>query len=187
VAGEEVVRERRPVRATVLDMVRSLGLLAVIVALTLVFVPGLLHPSHAQRYPAASYVDEVTGFHDVTGRAAWVPADLPSGWRANGASLPYREHTAHLHIGWVTPTAQYAGLEESNQPAQSFVSVVLGARGRVVTGSVDIAGASWSRRTSSRGEQSLVRTVGGVTIVITGSATTLQEQQLAAALRPAAR
>jgi hypothetical protein len=142
----------------VLDMVRSLGLMLVIVAVTLVFVPGLFRPSHSQRVQPVSYADDAAGFRQVTGIAAVTPAGLPSGWRANSARLTHRGTTATLYIGWVSPTNKYAALYESNATP-------------IPVGS------------AAPGDHSLRRTIGKLTIVITGSADAAELSQLATSLR----
>jgi Protein of unknown function (DUF4245) len=168
-------------------MVRSLGVVAVIAAVTLIFVPGLFHPNKSQRFPAIDYSDYVSGFHQVTGRQALVPSSLPKGWAANAGMLTGPAAVEHLHVGWATPGANYAGLEESVGPMAAFVPTVLGVKGNRVTGSVLIAGQRWQTRTSSRGESSLSRTIDGVAVVVTGSATGAQLQDLAASLQPSLR
>jgi hypothetical protein len=174
---------------TVLDMVRSLGLIAVIVAITLIFVPNLVHPGKSSKLASANYSDDTVGFRQVTHHDALAPVGLPKGWYANGATFANSgTKTAHLHIGWVTPNKKYAGLDESNATAPAFIVTVLGKAGAHVTGQVAIAGASWAERTSGRGERSLTTTTpDGITIVITGSASAVQQQQLAAALQPDTR
>ncbi|HWA66743.1 MAG TPA: DUF4245 domain-containing protein [Mycobacteriales bacterium] len=168
--------------ATLWDMVRSLGVMAVVVALTLIFVPGLLHPSKSQRFAAVSYSDYTAGFKQVTGIDALVPTGLGPKWYANSANLKYAGKHAHLHIGWVTPTKDYAALEESNSPANAFIESVLGSRGLTVTSKHYMNGVAWDRRVSANGERSLTCTVGKVTVVITGSASETQDDILAAAL-----
>jgi hypothetical protein len=189
VTSAEPVREvaHRPKRGreTAFDMVRSLGVVGVILALTLIFVPGLLHPSKSQQFPAVDYSDYVSGFLRVTSTEALVPASLPSGWKANAGALSGPAVIEHLHIGWATPGSQYAGLEESVGPMNGLVRTVLGDRGEKVTGSVGIAGATWQTRTSARGELSLSRTIGSVAVVVTGSATPARLQLLAGSLHPA--
>jgi hypothetical protein len=184
VAGD-VVRPKRTA-ATILDMVRSLGVMLVVVALTLIFVPGLLHPSKSQRFAPVGYADYVAGFQQVTGLRALVPTGLATPWYANSATLHHSGKEAHLHIGWVTPTNDYAALEESNGATKTFIRGVIGARGLQVTSQVQVAGATWARSVSDSGEQSLTRTTLGVTIVITGSASVVQQERLAATLTPAA-
>jgi hypothetical protein len=181
VTSTDVVRPKRG-RESVADMVRSLGLIVVIVAVTLIFVPGLLHPGKSQRFPAVDYSDYVSGFHQLTGKAALTPSSLPSGWRANAGALTGTPATEHLHIGWAAPGTSYAGLEESVEPMPGFATSVLGARGARVTGQARIGGATWQTRTSSRGEYSLSRTVRGIAVVITGSGSDAELQLLAASL-----
>jgi Protein of unknown function (DUF4245) len=177
----QVVKPKRAA-ATLLDMVRSLGVLVIVVAVTLIFVPELLHPNKSERFQAADYSDYVAGFQQVTGLSALVPTGLAKPWYANAGSLKYSGKTAHLHIGWVTPNKEYAALEESNGPASSFVTAVIGAPGLKVTGTQLINGSVWSRSVSAQGEGSLTRTTNGITVVITGSASLAQQEQLAASL-----
>jgi Protein of unknown function (DUF4245) len=182
VTTTEVARPKRG-RQSATDMLRSLAVVAGVVAVTLVFVPGLLHPGKSQRFPASSYTDDVAGFRQLSGRPALSPSGLPSGWTANAASLTGAAGTAHLHIGWATPGAHYAGLEESVAPASRFVPTVLGAGLDDVSGHVDLGGVTWRTLTSARGEYSLFATRHGVTAVVTGSAPDAQLRTLAALLR----
>ena len=131
-------------------MIRSLGLIVAIVAVTLIFVPGLLHPSKSQRFPAVDYSDYVTGFHQLSGRTALSPASLPKGWEANAAALTGTA-TAHLHIGWATPGAKYAGLEESVQSSSDVRALGPGPRGT--------AASAACRSTGRRGRSARHRVV----------------------------
>jgi hypothetical protein len=181
VTSAEVAPPKRG-RETASDMVRSLGLIAVIIAVTLIFVPGLLHPSKSERFPAADYSDYVSGFHQVTGKTAITPSPVPSGFTANAAALTGPAAAEHLHIGFAVTGARYAGVEESVGPTAAFVSSILGVRGGTVTGHVRIDGANWAASTSARGEDSLTHTVRGITVIVTGSATEEQLRSLAASL-----
>jgi len=182
-AGEQVAPPKS-ISQVLLDMVRSLGVVAVIVAITLLFVPNLLHPGKSSRVQPVDYSEDAVGFRQLAGVPAYAPVGLPSGWYANGASLPHNRAMVHLHIGFVTPDKNYAGLEESDGPAAAFIASVLGTRGATVSGQVNEGGRAWAVRTSSAGERSITTTDGNVTIVITGSASAAQQQQLARALRP---
>ncbi|HVW80715.1 MAG TPA: DUF4245 domain-containing protein [Mycobacteriales bacterium] len=173
------------ITATLWDMVRSLGVMAVVVALTLVFVPGLLHPNKSQRFPAVSYSDYTIGFKQISGVPALVPSGLASGWYANSGALTHEAAVANLRIGWVTPAKHYLALDESNGPASQFISRVLGTDGLRVTGREPIGDATWTESTSDQGERSISRTVNGITVVITGSGTAAEQAALAGALRAA--
>jgi hypothetical protein len=186
-AADQAGKPKR-MSATIFDMVRSLGVLVIVVAVTLVFVPGLLHPSKSQRYQPVPYSDDTQGFQQVTGLPPLVPTGLDKPWYANSASLKYGSKTAHLHIGWVTPTNEYAALEESNTSSSAFIQAELGERGLKTVGAQLIGGLSWAQRVSEQGERSLTCTTGAITVVITGSASQPQLDQLAGALhiRPSA-
>jgi hypothetical protein len=168
---------------TALDMVRSLGLIAVIVAVTLIFVPGLIHPGKSVRAAPVDYSDVVSGFHQVTGKAALTPTPLPGGWAANAATLTGPTSAEHMHVGFAVPGTEYAGLEESVAPAVTFAKAIVGASGAIPIDHITLAGSRWLVSTSSRGEYTLRRTTGGVTVIVTGSATAAQLQALAASLR----
>jgi hypothetical protein len=175
----------KSVRQTVLDMFRSLGLMVVIIAITLIFGPNQIHPGKSSRVQPANFSSDAVGFRQVSGQPALIPAGLPSGWYANGATFTRSgTSTAHLHIGWVTPDKKYVGLDESNAAAPGFIASILGRRGATSTGSVSIAGSGWDLRTSSTGELALTSTQDAITVVLTGSASADQQQQLAAALQP---
>lgn len=174
----------KPVRQVIFDMIRSLGVVAVIVAVTLIFVPNLIHPGKSSKVQPANYSDDAVGFRQVAGSPAYTPVGLPSGWYANAATFSRAKSVAHLHIGWVTPDKKYAALEESNGPATAFIAKTLGKGSESGSGRELVSGRSWTIRTSNRGERSLTATLAGVTIVITGSASSAQEQQLAGALQP---
>jgi hypothetical protein len=180
----QIVKPKRG-SETMLDMTRSIGLILVVLAVTLVFVPGLLHPNNSDKFPAVDYSSYVSGFKTVTGKPALIPLPQPSGWKANAGTLTGPAAIEHLHVGFVVPGSQYAGLDESVGPMDALVSKVLGTRGLATTGSTPINGATWQARTSARGEIAITRRTGGVNIVITGSATAEQLETLAASLRPA--
>ncbi|HTW19886.1 MAG TPA: DUF4245 domain-containing protein [Mycobacteriales bacterium] len=181
----EVAQPTKRARQSAADMIRSLGLVGIIVGVSLIFVPGLLHPSKSQRYQAVDYSDYVSGFRQLTGKSALVPRGLPSGWAANGATLVGSATTAHLHIGWATPGSKYAGLEESVAPAAGFVQSVLGVPSSASTTAAVLADQTWRTTQSKVGEYSLFRTVHGITVVITGSASDQELDQLAASVQPA--
>jgi hypothetical protein len=164
-------------------MVRSLGLVALVVAASLIFVPGLFHPSKSQRFPGANYRDYVAGFRQLTGQSAYTPTTLFHGWSANAASLTGSKTTAHLHIGWVTPNSKYAGLEESVSSPAGFVRSVLGVSITAVTGNVTLGANNWQTLRSARGEYSVVRVSNGVTLVVTGSASIEEIDMLAGSLQ----
>ena len=113
-------------------------------AVTLIFVPGLLHPNKSQRFQAVAYADYVAGFRQVTGLAALVPAGLPNGWYANSADLTAPGRPPTCTSAGSAPTNQYAALEESIDDAQRrSLQAMLGAPGLRVCSSH--RGLPWRR------------------------------------------
>jgi hypothetical protein len=180
------VAKPKSAKDVIFDMVRSLGLILVILAMTLIFVPGLLHPSKSQQVQAVDYSDVVIGFKQVTGQLADVPANLPTTWKATSRSLTHKGSYAHLHIGFVAPDNNYAAVEEATGTPTKLIQQILGTKGLVQATTTTINGTTWSERTSSRGEASLVRASRGVTVIITGSASRANQATLAASLHPSA-
>jgi hypothetical protein len=179
----EVARPRRA-RQTVFDMLRSFGLMVLVVGVTLLFVPSLLHPSAKDKFPAFDYSDVSEGFHQVSGVEPLVPSGLPSGWRATAGTLTGTRADEHMHVGFAAPGSSYAGLDEAVGPSTALVSSVLGPAGTTGHGSVMVDGARWQRRASSRGEVALVHRSGPLTVVVTGSASQSSLVALAGSLQP---
>jgi len=179
----DVVRPRRP-QQTFTDMARSLGLMALVIAGLLLVGPArtLVFPGGA-RMPAADYREQVIAFKRVVGQVL-APGTLPKAWRANAATFTVIRPGigAVLHIGWATPGAHFAGLDEASGPVGTLVRRVLGPVGNTVSGMVVINGAPWEVRRSSRGETALTRSDGKVSAVITGSASDASLRLLAASL-----
>ena len=167
------------------DMVRSLGLMAVIVA-ALLFIGAryLIMPGSADRFPAVDYSGVVQAYPDAVGAAVLAPTGLPSSWRANAARLTHPSAAVtQMHIGWATPGSRFAGLDEANGQPTALLGSVLGVKGLDVQGTTTVDGAVWQQRVSSRGEHALTRQLGPITVVISGNATDAQLRQLAASLR----
>ena len=181
VGDADVVVPARPVK-TFTDMGRSLGLMAVVIAGLLLLGPArtLVFPGGATMKPV-DYRAQVAAFAKVAGRVL-SPVGLPSGWRANAARFNSSGHAARLHVGFATPGAKFAGLDETNGTAARLIGDVLGSRGATVTGTTTIGGQVWDERRSDRGEEALTLTTGGLTVVVTGSASDAQLRALAGSL-----
>ncbi|HET7312322.1 MAG TPA: DUF4245 domain-containing protein [Mycobacteriales bacterium] len=177
----DVVVPARPLK-TFSDMARSLGLMAVVIAALLLLGPArtLIFPGAATMKPV-DFSDQVSAFGKVAG-SVLAPVGVPRDWRANAATFGSHGHIARLHVGFATPGSRYAGLDETNGSAAPLIADVLGARGSAVTGTTTIGGETWQLRRSDRGEEALTATTGGLTVVVTGSATDEQLRMLAGSL-----
>jgi hypothetical protein len=111
-----------------------------------------------------------------------VPAGLSARWRPTSSRVTRDDaERVVFRIGYVTPADKWAGLVESDKP--SLLADEIG-RDRKPAGSVDVAGTRWTRYPGRQGgEQSLVRTAGGATYLVTGSAKLDELRKLAEALR----
>lgn len=176
---------RRGRGGTVWDMVRSLGILLVIVGV-IVVVRG--HYTGA----AVHTVDPVPAYDGASHVARFtlsVPTGLPVSWRVTSARADVaepgeRRGPVTLHVGFLTPGEQYAQLTESDQPGLNSVDDQI-ADGARPAGAVDVAGARWQRWPSAKSDETvLVRQAGGVTYSVTGSASLPQLRQLAGSLAP---
>ena len=178
------VARPRAARFVMGDMVRSLGLLLVIIVGLLFLGPArsLILPGSKDKMPAIDYSGAVRGFAEVTGRSALVPQALPSSWHANAANVASATTTAHLHIGWAVPGTAFAGLDEGNGNADSLLRQVTGSSSLQSQGDTTIDGATWTVRRSDRDETVYTRTINGVFVVITGNATDAQLRLLAQSL-----
>jgi Protein of unknown function (DUF4245) len=177
----DVVVPARPVK-TFTDMARSLGLMAVVITALLLLGPArtLVFPGDSTMKPV-DYSHQVSAFAEVAG-SVLSPVGVPHGWRANAARFDRSRGSARLHIGFATPGSHFAGLDETNGPAAALIANVLGARAATVTGTTTIDGDTWELRRSDRGEEALTLTTGGLTVVITGSASDQQLRTLAGSL-----
>jgi len=87
-----------------------------------------------------------------------------------------------LEIGYLTPSEEFAGFVVSDDPEADPVTAVL--EGAQEEGTVDIRGERWTRSTTADDETALSREVGGVTVLVTGSATEDELEAVAAAVEP---
>ena len=87
-----------------------------------------------------------------------------------------------LEMGYLTPTEAYAGFVVSDDPRADPVAAVLD--GAEEQGAVDVDGEQWTRSVTEKDETALVREDGEVTVVVTGSASDEELEEVAAAVEP---
>ena len=87
-----------------------------------------------------------------------------------------------LELGYLTPAREYAGFLVSDDPRAAPLRAVLD--GAEEQGTVDVAGETWTRSTTERDETALTREADGITVVVTGSASDDELEEVAAAIRP---
>ncbi|MGY1748475.1 DUF4245 domain-containing protein [Modestobacter sp. SYSU DS0511] len=180
-AGASAPPVDRMQRFTPANMVRSLLPLVVICLVIVGFTALRQNPEDPIREVAIAGTVERTAA--AAGHPLPVPQGLPDSWRPTSVRTDVQAPVT-LQIGWYTPGEEYAGFVVSDAPdAAALTDVLDDATG---DGSTEVDGETWQRLTSARGETVLTRTDGPSTLLITGSATDTELEQLAAAVEPLA-
>ena len=146
--------KKRRGRETVLDMVRSLGVVFLLVIPLWFF--GQASPQDSKRIRPVDPADALHAFAQDTHGP--VP-HTPGGWVVNVA----RYEGSTVRIGYVVGD-HYAEFAGANGTA--FLAEESGKATPI--GVVDVKGVSWQDLRSADGHESLVRTVGGVTVLVGG-------------------
>jgi hypothetical protein len=172
------------VKKSVADILRSLGLMAVVVAVVvLVGERDLVFPRAADRMPPVDYSSAIQDFGRDTNHPALSPRGLPSSWRANAASIANADQpNERMHVGWALPAQRFAGLDQAVGDPRTALAAVLGSRGLAVRGMQTVAGRAWQVRTSYRGETALTVTLNSVLVIVTGNASDADLRLLAGSL-----
>ena len=168
---------------TVGDMVRSM---AVVLALVALIVLVSWRPS-----PEAVRVVDVTPVVALAGMqaafAVQAPAGLPQAWRPTSARwepTPKSGSDPVLHIGYVTPTDQYAQVSQSTSTSVPYVAEQ--TDGGLPAGQSVIAGTTW-QRLEGTDRRSLVLAGDGILTVVSGGAAWGELETLAGSLAPVAQ
>ena len=177
VAGKSSMRGRQSVR----DMVLSMLAVGGVVAVAYVFVPH----SEGDGVQPVEYKVAAASAKRAAPFPLLSPDGLPQKWRAT--SVRYEDATSSKsnghnswHLGFVTPSGQYAAVEQSDAPRQDLLAeeVVGGA----ADGSTAVAGTTWDR-VQGTGYRALAVQSGTATTLVTGTASYEELAQLAQALR----
>ncbi|MEU5880279.1 DUF4245 domain-containing protein [Spirillospora sp. NPDC047279] len=167
----------------------GLGGFAVAMAacLLLVGVIYLITPrSDEEVLPTTDYSSQLWAMTSDAPYTVWAPQGLPAGWRATSSRVHGLDGKGPVawHLGFVTPSRQYAALEQSNEKASDYVPRM--TNNRKAEGSLQVDGVTWTKyHRKDKKANSLARTLpGGVSIVVVGTAGYEELAVLAAALEP---
>jgi hypothetical protein len=172
--------DRPPARGPrpVADMVRSLAVVGVFAVALVVLVPRP-NGEAVRVIDISSTVAQARADARFTVRA---PVGLPERWRATSARLDELNGSTIVHLGYVTPTDQYAAVQQTDGPSQKFIRIQAGEV--APDGTVTIAGVVWVKLAGTvKAQRSLVRVDGDVTTVVVGTAPYSELEFLAANLR----
>ena len=163
-ARQEAARRRERLRASVLDMLRSMAVVLAIVVALVVVVPR----SSVER-PPVDVAQAVDAARAAAPFEPSVPRGLPDGWDATSARLsPGPSQVLTWHVGYTTPDGAYAAVKQAQDPPPAWVEDATQAGDAQPPRQVD--GAVWKASLDERGRRSLLRVEGGVTTVVAGSA-----------------
>ncbi len=169
---------RKRGRETAGDMLRSLGLVMILV----VVMWFLAQPpdSDEQSLRVVDPTQDVTAFSAAVPGVP-VPTGLPEQWRATSSTLT----AGQLRIGYVTPDDEYAEYAATTAPAEEALPDLTGTA-QATRDRVEVEGQPWRVHRDDEA-LSLVRTYGR-TLVVVGSlrstASQAELETLAAHLRP---
>lgn len=179
-------------RTTVRDMLISLGVIAVPIAVALVIEPSKSgDPVHV--IDAASFQTTVSAARQAESFPLLTPSGLPATWRLTSAYYePAGTSAADWHVGYLTPSGGYASLEQTTEPLASFLTDQHSdASPNTAVQIADATPNVWQRYTGTTptGLRTVLfhsdPTAGGMstTVIVAGSAPLTELEQFASALR----
>lgn len=168
--------------------------IAIGVCLLLVLVVMLISPGNGiiggakEILPSADPNQGAAALRMTAPYLSWAPEGLPAKWHCTSSRLTGGNPVA-WHAGYVTPSMQYAALEQSNEtPVDQFLARMTNVNPKTpgsLRGTREIAGASWSEYfRKDKKQYSLVRELPGVTLVVSGTASYDELAVLAGSLKP---
>lgn len=171
---------RRGGNRSVASLVISLAVVLAVLGLIILIVP---RPSEISQ-PPVDVVGTAAGAASAATFHIDVPTGLPDGWQAT--SVRWYSTTDGImtwHVGYETPDVQYAALEQASDVTHDWV--VTSTEGGVLTGTQQVAGATWEQLLhKNRLQRTLMLTTGNVTTLVTGTASWAELGTLAASLEP---
>lgn len=173
-------------RTTVRDMLLSLAVIAVPIAVAMAIKPSKAgDPVHV--IDAASFQTTLSAARQSEPFTVLAPSGLPAGWRLTSVNYqPSGAAAADWHLGYLLPDGSYASLEQTTEPLASFLNDQHSDAGPNTA--VQIAGATpnvWQRYTGTTpaGLRTILFDTGAKsTVMVAGSASLAQLEQLAVAL-----
>lgn len=164
-------------RKNVMDMVRSLALIGGMVAVIYLLVPQTDVPV-VQPVDLQGAAESAEGADDVP----VVVPELGDDWQVTSArrDRPVDAQPATWHVGYLTPSEGYAGLEVADDVDPTWVERV--TSDGTEAGTQDVDGTAWTVYESQEPRRtSLLLEQDGRTTVVTGSAVLDELVELAAA------
>ena len=173
--------KKRRGRETATDMVRSLGLVVLVVVPIWFFAKA--PASDEQELREVDPRGSISAFAaDQPGVP--VPGPLPQGWRATSAS--YTGGQSALRVGWVTPETEYAEYAASTAAPEDFLEATVGEDVEQLS-PVTVDGETWQQVREPDGSLSFTRAYGATTVVVGTRRATASLPELEVLLRSLTR
>lgn len=163
-------------KQTVWDMVRSLGVIGLVVGGIYLFIP---HDEQADPTVTVDYRVEALTARRAAPYPVAAPVGLPAEWRAT--SVTYERRSANAwHLGFLDPGRQYVAVEQSTDTSAKYVGKVT-RQARPTGQTQQVGDVAWERWDGEKYD-ALVRQEQGHVTVVTGTASFEQLGSMAAAL-----
>jgi len=163
--------------------------MAMAACLLLVGLIYLITPrSHKNLLPTVDYASQQWAMVQDAPYTVWAPEGLPPTWRATSSRVHGLDTggkgAVSWHLGFVTPSKEYAALEQSNEKASGYVPRM--TNNRKPNGTMQVNGVTWDTYyRKDKKANSLARTLpDGVSLVVTGTASYQELAVLAGSLKP---
>lgn len=164
-------------RQTVRGMFQSLGVILVAAGVMYLFIP---HDEESEPVKAKDYRVELLTAQRAAPYPVLAPEGLDDGWKATVVSYK-RENANAWQLGFLSPDTQYVAVHQSTAAANTYVPDVT-QRAKNTGRTETVAGQVWQRWEGPKYD-ALVRTDGGATTVVTGTASFERLAEMAGALR----
>lgn len=144
--------------------------------------------SNKEVLPTVDYGSQLWAMRNDAPYTVYSPENLGPRWRPTSSRLTGLDSGGQKpvawHLGFVTPSDEYAALEQSNEKASEYVPRMTNSSKPI--GTQQVNGVTWTKyHRKDKKANSLARTLpGGVSLVVTGTASYAELAILAASLKP---
>ncbi|WP_141578210.1 DUF4245 domain-containing protein [Actinomadura sp. WMMA1423] len=141
--------------------------------------------------PTVDYAPQLWAMRSDAPFTVYAPEGLPLHWRPNSSRVHGLDSGGKdpvaWHLGFVTPSEEYAALEQSNEKASQYVPRM--ANSSQPVGTQQVNGVSWTKYyRKDKKANTLARTLpNGVSLVVTGTASYAELAVLAGSLKEQAK
>lgn len=159
------------------DILRAVGVVVLVTAAVVLIAPR----RHYEAVRVIDYTGDLAAARTHAPYHVLAPEGLPDGWRATSVRYSAKDGATMWHLGFISPTDEYVGIEQSDGPAKLWVRQQ--THGGRVESRVPVNGQDWTvRYQPDKGLRSLAITQNGVTTVVAGIASLPTLTELAGAL-----